>query len=977
MRKRLCLRGLLEKNVAGVMQMNGLSGFTGMMITLKKRMTCMERDDTEQYHYMIFGHYDGMDIHCVDQWYQLRPKGVEENINISDDFLDKYTLKLYMPNPNIRENLEKQGFAYHLWKKIGYHSSECREIFKRYPFISVAVANLSKRYVQNNNEMLENITKSIKEAAEKRAIALDEIHCAVMPSIGYEDFALLFLSDNPQKVISILDILRGKQMKGQDNRYPMLANSYVISGFAKEGLERLDKLSLYNVKLSIRINLKEGVSAVQFQRDFDVKIMEESGVKTQDFDKNKTKLYQMFGNSDCLILSDMPFDYFIPLFYDGRLLNPGNELFKKYIRNIRSSICVEVDTEALEQEVSEDVRKISQEYQELFKELIEMLKRVVENYQKPMRSVNSLQIIMKLFLNLVKESHCFDVERIIGKAFRVLKDNVEKTIFKIDSLGREKDKLSYLSDEGIEAAKAEIIDNLLSAVKIFCERVGSYLADMQRSDRSFIEGQSLSHPSIGSATKLLFFYNQYINDMARKLVRTEKESKESYTFIVMSGKCDVTNAIDVFSYLDPAENDGQWLIIIDISERSLYDVKGTMFRLLHECLHYCGERKRRERYAYLVKSFSSYSAWALCRLMQNSLWGHVDERILYSLQYHMPSGDWEDIRDQSYETVRQYLKNTQIELAEEMRQRIQKSRDVEDYELYGRYLSFAIKDVIDEEEIFQFNRKETSYFAYTYQKYMECQIKVAEDIKYFLKKKNMFFSGANILKKTAEDKLAELQDGKYDPEEEQVLQVIFEVYMGNQILDKEKASLDPIDATTAFYTLENLRDAMRELYADCMAAIILKFSVEDFILGFICETWDIETAFPRTVLETLRLGSEMKKLYGVEKKLTENERKKIGEKMHYWIERGFQYCRTEEYVERLCDRLDEILYEYASEYNEGCRTAVESYFDDCRKLFQTVEFEEAQKISGLSDMQSADELYRLLEEINKFWRQLAFEKKEL
>ena len=35
--------------------------FTGMMIILKKRLMCLNQDDTDDYRYLMFGHYDGMD----------------------------------------------------------------------------------------------------------------------------------------------------------------------------------------------------------------------------------------------------------------------------------------------------------------------------------------------------------------------------------------------------------------------------------------------------------------------------------------------------------------------------------------------------------------------------------------------------------------------------------------------------------------------------------------------------------------------------------------------------------------------------------------------------------------------------------------------------------------------------------------------------------------------------------------------------
>ena len=88
--------------------------FVGMLITLKKRMMCINVDDTNDYQYLMFGHYDGMDIHCTNQWYQLRPKGVEKyggNVDISDSLWDKYTLKLYFPPKKYCEELERKGFG--------------------------------------------------------------------------------------------------------------------------------------------------------------------------------------------------------------------------------------------------------------------------------------------------------------------------------------------------------------------------------------------------------------------------------------------------------------------------------------------------------------------------------------------------------------------------------------------------------------------------------------------------------------------------------------------------------------------------------------------------------------------------------------------------------------------------------------------------------------------------------------------------
>ena len=85
----------------------------------------------------------------------------------------------------------------------------------------------------------------------------------------------------------------------------------------------------------------------------------------------------------------------------------------------------------------------------------------------------------------------------------------------------------------------------------------------------------------------------------------------------------MTLAYDLFAYLDPADKEDQSLIIIKITEMSLYDVKGTMFRLLHECMHVCGERKRKIRLEALLECYAIASADMFCKYMETSVYNTV------------------------------------------------------------------------------------------------------------------------------------------------------------------------------------------------------------------------------------------------------------------------------------------------------------------------------------------------------------------
>ena len=48
----------------------------GLTLVLKKRMKCVCVDDTKQRQFTLFGHYDALDIHNIDTWYQFRPRGM-------------------------------------------------------------------------------------------------------------------------------------------------------------------------------------------------------------------------------------------------------------------------------------------------------------------------------------------------------------------------------------------------------------------------------------------------------------------------------------------------------------------------------------------------------------------------------------------------------------------------------------------------------------------------------------------------------------------------------------------------------------------------------------------------------------------------------------------------------------------------------------------------------------------------------------
>lgn len=940
--------------------------FTGMMITLKKRMICTSHDDTHEYQYLMYGHYDGADIACTNQWYQLRPKGVANrggNIDVGDSFWDKYTLKLYFPEWERCEKLEKEGFAYNIWEELGTyekHTKECDKLLEQFPFLSIAMINLSKMCVLLEDDLISKMQTVITEAAELAAVDLKQIHCAIMPSIGYADFVLLFLSNNLKNVITVLDNLRSTVVCNGKKEYAMLSNSYAISGFSRVGLKNLHNLKgLEDIKLSIRINLRDGISASQFKKEFDKELS--PILKDYNGKKGLIDLYQVFGNSDCLILSDVPFDFFIPLYYDNRLLNPAHPLFDSYIQHTRSSI--RIKTELTEETMKaplfdSESKKIYELHQRKCQDLVKCLRKFANDWELPIRPINGLQTVMKAYLSLVQFSHCFDTEKIVGNAFDAVADNVDRTLEIID----ENPDNCY-----------EYVDQMIRSLNIFREKVEDYLADLRRSDRLFIEGQPLSHPSVGSATKLLFFYNQYINDMAEKLLETEENTQgKRFSFLVTSGGCDVTTACDLFSYMNPLEEIKHSLVIIKIPEMSLYDFRGTMFRLLHECLHFCGERKRELRLEKFSGSLSSNSAQVISNHLKSSIENHLDG-INNLLKKYYPEEERNQIQERIKQIIQEETETLQKSIEKNLFSKLIKKLPKENYLLYGRNIYFTVSEIL--KEIIWFRSKTDagdSFLHFVYREFMSCQKRTADLLILCLKEYSVYFSIANELKESSVQKLKMEKEGLLDREEEELIRDSFTDYTESAVFEENIFYTEEDEHISVDDVIFEFQDLFKECFADCLAAKILSLPIEDFLLCFLYETWDYRKAFR----DPFRIAVELKVLYGVSEKLTPQMRQEITDKMAHWKKCGFQYQRNEGYAEEACDWVDSLLetYNQTGGYSYAGMNYVEEYLKeilDCYHDFSLklpVYFTEVNK---WSNMNSTEELYQLLEKVISTWKNIA------
>lgn len=925
-----------------------MKNFSGILFTLKKREQNISVDDSKYYKYMILGSFDGLDVHTVDKWYELRPKGLLERnlqVDLNSPFIDQYTIRALVPSN--AEQLEQKGFAYEFWKKAGKVKPEsfenyAKHIRKKYPFICMSVLNFTEDFIRtqdNLQTMQEAVIQIILDCVKNAGYDLNKLHCAVFPSLGYSDFVILFLTDNLSKAANIINQIRGSVIH---TNITVVSNCYSVCGLDKGYLTNGNTKLGENAQITIRINFKEGISAGDFWGLLNDELRKplRLGADSEEFDsfieEVKKNYYTTFGNADCLLLPIQPLERYLKWHGSGQILNPENPFFHKYIADVRTSVRINDDWNfEAESKHIHNAPNLSK-YEEAFKEFIKKYDAFLEKNNMHIRNSRALQQVMKNFLNVAHASHGFDARNIIGKAFECLIENLNYCISlkkkrTSESLteDRRQDNISY--NRYIQDIQCEAVE----AAETFKKYIGNFLSNLIRSDRPFIEGNVLTHSSIGSITKLLFTYSAILE----KLTESFGEEK-NFTFIVSSGGCDKTESIDLFSFMSEPVHLKK-LIIIMVPEMSLYDIQGTLFRILHEYIHFIGNRMRRDRYRHLVNALASYFSWEICEFELNNIFAdNVYEKAILHLT------------DDLQHKLKSLIDSEKTILKKDTRNKISAA-----ISQHPAFVAYGKKEA--EKDFYLGELREEIFYPETLIRIFstnsenlqsegpECLQKKLYDILY--EKEKIFityiYDTVNDLfqKETDGNKKQRLSMSKqmfslfkqnYDFRDtyqdaydmniiqfiEHYLNSFFRNYSFNISRKKE------IHARFSYTELvDNFMFPMVESFSDCYAIRMLQMSVDDFLLAFIYELWDMAKAFPMTVGNTLRLGSDLKVCYGIEHKLNDDVKTRIYEKAETRKKQGYKYHNVAEMIERI----DILLSLYQLSEIEGIRTELEKYLTKC------------------------------------------------
>ncbi len=945
--------------------------FQGILFTLKKRKQYPDKPDKNFYDFTTFGYYDGLSVSCIEQWYQFRPAGIARTcgyVSQGAPFTDIYVIKGFFPNDG---RADDELFDYSVWHKIGQKDSQgniCREaigFLETHPYICLSSVHLSQTFVEQCDglkTMTSEIKKYIQETAEHENWNLKELHCAVFPIIGFSDYVIGFVS----KDFKVPTYCISKLREWKTNDKAVISSCYTICGVYKDFQVTKDNFnSDSEARLIAEFSLREGTSAKEFHTVIRRKLIEKLE-KLQIEEKCRQKVekeledyYTTFGNVDTVVVPNINIESYLALFM-AEEFQPNGLFYNNYIIGTKTSICI---AEKADQRPcgEENFVDINNGIKAKWKKFSEDFEKELRKRNYTVRMSRAIEQIIQNYYDIANTLHGFDIRYCLD-----------------DFIGATLELIRICWED--ETADW---DKLKSAIKVFRDKVGDFIADLLRSDKPFIEGNTLLHPAIGTATKILFAYTAVLNKVAVQM----GDNDQQIVFLVISGGADATTAIDLFSFLNAdkicqnGNEDGKIKkpVLIIVPEKGLYDVKGTLFRLLHECMHYCGQRLRKVRYDAYIRIMAEMMSQDIAKIF----WG--DEFIreyLSSQKMYLPEEQYHRVERVVFSMFNNWCKDFQKKISDciceytdfvDYRSRNTGESYYYENELFHDYSAQSgCAGILSMDNIANIWRRESDSLSDKIEKI----INDGEEELYAKINKILTEEEVNVY--AADIRARRLRYQKQKGEDRRI-KTYLNIY-GCVLVDDYNVALwknfkywynyDAI-SKLGFWT-------MRESRADFLAIRLLNMKVEEYLLAFIYEEEDIDRAMPKTLDNVLRIGSVLTVGFEFpdgdvvssirESILKYAERMKAGAGYEYEDAKG----RMKEYLAEYVERIETLLNEYKEERWRGVAKYVEEYLRNIEETLMINEsIEHLREAYKKCDMTNADSTYSTIQYLFQQWEGLA------
>lgn len=543
----------------------------GLCLALKKRKLFLAKDDTESFDYLLFGSYDGVQIFDALRWRDLAPSAASDEraagIDFSsgtylfeeEHFSNTFLMKLLYPQemPN--------SMDYAFWGQER-QASLCPER----PFFVMSMMNISAelaRKVPKSERLFRRFSDRLK-AAYAETPTLKDMHCALFPTFGCYDLVLLARCASFHEITNLVNTLRKVSVTAEDRkRYPGLSATYTVIGISPSIRGELDSAGLRQVVLEFQLKL--GGRLPQMPRAFGVP-------------------QSSFGGRDIAYFFDGEKlgSLFQEYFKDGKL-NPGNPTYSDNVIAKRTWFYSDsgfkgktftLPSVPVELVIGADWGRIFSVYHQLR-----------EKANRTQRLTTALRQTVLRYCNLSFFDHEFEARRLLKPAFDTLFQCMDGMNAQISGMPQKDATETW-----------EKYDHMLHA---FREAVGGFLNDLALSDKHFMDDSQLKHPSIGSATKLIFVYHYLVS---RLLDHLDSDT----TVVVTSGGSDVLR-VENITYdlpLDAARR----LFVIELPELVLYQIPVALFAVLHEGFHV---PPRAWDYSLIAQLIARYSEYTLTNIL--------------------------------------------------------------------------------------------------------------------------------------------------------------------------------------------------------------------------------------------------------------------------------------------------------------------------------------------------------------------------
>lgn len=912
--------------------------FKGLLLEFYKRQISQNRPDLRLYDNILFGHYDGLTIRQVDSWYEFSPHLINmhnTNSGKAHTVTENYPVKLLYPEKDLIEKCNKLGYYnYNCWSEpsaILNKNEPC-------PLFAILLVNFTREYVYDSYKeqgfKVKNLILYMYELmANLTNCTPSDLQIGLFQAIGYYDCAILFRTNKWDYVFEIINNLKKKKYKG----FNIISNTYFIPGLISlrndnSGLSVKDIINRNTIRcsskcrISISFKLKENTSPELFfkrlQRKADLLERKDGFNPIDDAD-----LFQSCGNIDCMMLyKGESLSQILREFLSKGILTPDESgFFEENIINIRTSISYEildVDSEnnnTFLQQSGYDVLRFDNSQKALDdnnRKAVSSMRKAINNYAEfakrnklSMRQIAALKQMIYFYENLTHTSHTFDIKSLMIPVWNMLSDNINNTIKVCDI----KDVMAVdtctcpnntnLTDNATPIFE-QTIQSMVESIEEFRVIVGSFLQTLSYSDSFFIERLRSNYPAVGSATKLLFAYNRILMQVIKEFGNYNDRNDYKYVCLITCGGCDETVANNLSEYVPiylKADNnrhiEEKRIIVIQLSERSVYDSSGTLFRCIHELWHYCGNRHRRERYQYLVDSISILRSQQLIDelVRMDEIWEAIftDNNEFKSMSEQMKN----EFRTVLNDIWIQKSNELKIKWADIFKKYLELSFDMiiarwdlepkKDFVFYGKNVYDAIgateyflyynsnqylEDLIISRSESEDNPLIREFISSLSDEYNTCKAGIFGRLSDRLIEKGF----ENLYYKADSLRQFHQRNGK---DSSLTNDIYFLYYLSQQMgeLIKQSGSLpkkneqNKYETTGRITTLlsvsnyeiskRTFHDVFGEIYSDYMTCKTLEPSFSEYIYSFLYENNDLDVAMPNTVIHCMRLGIVIHKYF--------------------------------------------------------------------------------------------------------------------